>query len=113
MDVPHVRSDGVRAAAQHPLHDAGGASDSADFVKPRVNKHSASFAGRIKALSTTCRTCQGHSELVQEIGIVVALVEIRMSSRPCATFRVRATRIVYQPRIDRLNLGHRHPPRAR
>jgi hypothetical protein len=36
MDVPHLRPDGVRAAAQHALHDAEWAGDGADLHKPQL-----------------------------------------------------------------------------
>jgi hypothetical protein len=38
MDVPHMRSDGVRAATQYPLHDAGRAGD-------RPHLHPAKLSG--------------------------------------------------------------------
>jgi hypothetical protein len=38
MDMPHLRSDGVRSAAQHPLHGGGWACGSADLepIAPRI-----------------------------------------------------------------------------
>jgi len=38
MDVPHVRPDGVRASAQHPLQRARWAGDGADFHQSRLTK---------------------------------------------------------------------------
>jgi hypothetical protein len=39
--VPGLRRDGVRAAAQHPLREIGGAGDRADLYKSRFERSAA------------------------------------------------------------------------
>jgi hypothetical protein len=95
MDMPNLRPDGVRAAAQHPLHDAGRAGGRADLerdVMPHGGggqepPHHQLIAGRLLDLPMSAY----RSELREPVSACSARAAILISAfiRAMISFRAR------------------------